>query len=269
MLPESNLYSFLDEKNKFITHFFEGQKLIHDLAIITNLKGKGFTYFRDIILTLQPMIAFLKYQEEFGLYINSKDPYFILKIETNYSGLTRSLLLPNNFDQIPSNIKGVLRLIKNSMKKKQTTLIDLNSINLNAIASKISKEAYQAEAQLFLSEKSDQSVLLIKLPQSRKSLDLNNYWENIKTPIEQIFEKALTSKNELKKNFQNIGLTYLGNKEVKFKCSCSKERMINTLLSLIKSGTPLDDLFDKDKEFLETHCDYCNTNYLLPKKEFI
>jgi len=126
MLHESNLSSFLDEKNKFILHFFEGQKLIHDLAIINNLQGKGFAFFRDAVLMFQPMITFLKAEEGFGFYIDSKDPYFMLKIETNSLGNMRTLLMPDNFNKFPEKIIGISRLTKISGKKSEnqyTTLI--------------------------------------------------------------------------------------------------------------------------------------------------
>ena len=156
MLVESNLYSFLDEKNKFILHFLDGQKLIHDLAIINNLKGKGFAFFRDAVLMFQPMIAFLKPSEGYGFYVDSKDPYFMLKIETNSIGNMRTLLMPEEFEDFPEHITGISRLTKISGKKginQYTTLIELNSVGLGDVANKIIKDSYQVDAKVFLSEK--------------------------------------------------------------------------------------------------------------------
>ena len=43
MLSNSKVLSFIDNKEGFTVYFFEGQKLIHDLAIIHDLKGEGCT----------------------------------------------------------------------------------------------------------------------------------------------------------------------------------------------------------------------------------
>ena len=55
MLPDSRLFSFMDSENSFTVHFLEGQKLIHDLAMIHEVKGSGFAYFRDTILWLRTL----------------------------------------------------------------------------------------------------------------------------------------------------------------------------------------------------------------------
>ena len=67
MLPESRLYSFLDSQNNFAIYFLEGQKLFHDLVLLTNLAGKGLDYYRDTVLAAQQLINFLKPGENLGL----------------------------------------------------------------------------------------------------------------------------------------------------------------------------------------------------------
>ena len=270
MLVESNLYSFLDEKNKFILHFFEGQRLIHDLAIMNDLKGKGFAFFRDAILMFQPMIAFLKPTEGYGFYVDSKDPYFMLKIETNFQGNMRTLLMPEEFQDFPEHITGISRLTKISGKKgvnQYTTLIELNSVGLGDIANKIIKDSYQVDAKVFLSEKSDQSLLLLKLPHREGHKELEDYWQERSTQIEGIFDQALNTKDEIKSAFEKLDLVFLGDKEVKFKCSCSRERMVDGVRGLIGSGTPADSLFDEGKDSFEANCDYCKTAYLITRDE--
>src|SRR5437762_2587208 len=112
MLPVSRLYSFLDHKNGFNIHFLEGQKLIEDLVLTHPLQGSGFAYFRDSILGILPIIFFLKPGESLGIYIDSEDPYFRLKIETGSTGHTRTLLLPEEFNLFPMKITGKVRVTK-------------------------------------------------------------------------------------------------------------------------------------------------------------
>jgi molecular chaperone Hsp33 len=112
MLANSRLYSFLDHKNGFNIHFLEGQKLIHDLVLLHPMQRQGFAYFRDTFLGLLPIIFFLKPGESLGIYIDSENPYFRLKIETNSSGHTRTLLLPEEFNLFPEKITGNIRISK-------------------------------------------------------------------------------------------------------------------------------------------------------------
>ena len=66
MLNKSRLISFIDQKNEFTLHFVEGQKLVEDLALIHELKGNGFAYFRDSVLSFIPLITLLKVGENLG-----------------------------------------------------------------------------------------------------------------------------------------------------------------------------------------------------------
>jgi len=269
MLNESSLYSFIDEKEGFVLHFLEGQQLIKTLAIIHPLGGHGLSAFRDAVLMFEPFISFLKPQEGFGLYIDSTEPQFMLKIEANAQGLIRTLLLPENFNQFPKNIKGIARLTKvfGEIKEKQySSSIELNGVGFHEIANNILKDSYQVTAKCFLSEESDQSILIMKLPGFKHQKDLAEYWENIKPKTEEIFKLSLIEKEKIVSSFKSMGLVFLNNKEVKFKCSCSRERMISGVKALINTGSSIESFFD-GKDTIELKCDYCKTAYLITKKE--
>ena len=189
MLPESRLYSFIDQKEGFTVNFFEGQKLVHDLAVIHQVIGGGFHYFRDAILSLQPMISFLKPGEGLGIYIDSKAPYFRLKIEMSDQGQMRTLLLPEDFNEFPKTILGKCRIVKLSPGEQQpyTSIIELDNIDFHQVVNKILTESYQVNSEIFLSQTSDQSVMLMKLPevnvnkvQTNYILSINEYWKRIR-----------------------------------------------------------------------------------------
>ena len=57
--PDSYLYTFVDEAREFALYFLEGQRLIQDLALLHPIRRAGFAYFRDVVLSVQPMIALL------------------------------------------------------------------------------------------------------------------------------------------------------------------------------------------------------------------
>src|SRR5512138_578144 len=108
----SRLYTFVDADYEFALYFLEGQRLIEELAVVHALHGRGFAYFRDVVLSVQPMIAFLKRGEQFGFYLDGDEPRFRLKIETNWNGDTRSVLVPETFREFPDALWGLARLVK-------------------------------------------------------------------------------------------------------------------------------------------------------------
>jgi molecular chaperone Hsp33 len=269
MLKESGLYSFIDEKEGFVLHFLEGQQLIKTLAIIHPLGGSGLSGFRDAVLMFEPIISFLKPQEGFGLYIDSTDPQFMLKIEANAQGLIRTLLLPENFDQFPKKIKGVARLTKvfgPTKESQYSSSIELNDIGFHEIANKILKDSYQVSAKCFLSEESDQSILIMKLPGNKNEKGLEEYWELMQPKIEKIFAQALNEKQEIVLSFEDMGLIFLNSKEVLFNCNCNRERMLSGVRALMATGSTIESLFGED-DSIELKCDYCKTTYLITKKE--
>ena len=276
MLPESRLYSFIDQKEGFTVNFFEGQKLINDLAIIHSIAGGGFQYYRDAILSLQPMISYLKPGEGLGIYIDSDEPYFRLKIEMSDQGQMRTLLLPEDFNQFPKTITGKCRIVKLSPDELQpyTSIINLDDIDFHQVVNKILSESYQIKSEVFLSQSSDQSVMLMKLPeinvnkvQTHYSLSIDEYWKKIEVTTQALYDEGTTEQEHIQKCFEKEGLVYLGSKEIKFKCTCSRERMVDGVRSIIWASG-IDSVFDPNEEHIETKCDYCKTSYLLARDEF-
>jgi molecular chaperone Hsp33 len=277
MLLESRLYSFIDQKNGFILHFLEGQKLIHDLAIIHTNRGAGFHYFRDAILSIQLMISYLKPGEGLGVYIDSDEPYFRLKVEMSDQGQMRTLLIPEEFAEFPKSIKGRCRVVKTLPNEAHpyTSIIDLDNVSFREVVNKILKESYQFNSEIFLSEESDQSVMLMKLPaininniQTDYSLNISDYWLEIENHIQELFKKHTADYAEIETHLEKLNLLFLGSKEIKFKCNCSRERMVNGIRTLIRSSG-IQHVFGEDENEIETKCDYCKTSYLLLKSEFV
>jgi molecular chaperone Hsp33 len=272
MLSTSRLYSFLDHQNGFNIHFLEGQKLIHDLALLHPIKSSGFAYFRDTFLGLLPIIFFLKPQESLGIYIDSDEPYFRLKIETNSAGHTRTLLLPENFNQFPMKITGNVRVSKIFMNQSHpyTSMIQLHQVETKEVINKILSESYQTNSEVIVGEISDQSIMVTKLPPVNvnsaidESLPRKDYIKKHSQFFHDVFEAASNDIEKIVKIFEDHGLSYMGSRQVDFFCPCSKERMVMNLKGLYIND--IDHLFEgQDK--IEIKCDYCQKNYLILRKD--
>ncbi len=277
MLLESRLYSFIDQSNGFTLHFLEGQKLINDVAIIHSIKNKGFQFFRDSLLTFQLMMTYLKPREGLGIYLDSEDPYFRFKIEMSEQGQMRTLLIPEDFNQLPMAMSGKCRLVKTVPNESHpyTSIVDLVNTNLSDVVNKILKDSYQLPSQVYLSADSDQSMLLLKLPeiqidriQTNYTMSVNEFWHHHQESFQSIFTEHSQDYQEIQKSFENLGFLFLGSKEVIFKCNCSRERMVTGIWTLVKS-TGLEHVFLPDETEIETKCDYCQTVYTLQKSEFL
>ena len=276
MLPESRLYSFIDQKEGFTLHFLEGQKLIQDLAIIHPITGGGFQYFRDAILSFQSMISFLKPGEGLGVYIDSEEPYFRLKIEMSEQGQMRTLLLPEEFNQFPKTITGKCRIVKLLPGELQpyTSIINLDNIDFHQVVNRILVESYQTNSEVFLSQDSDQSVMIMKLPeinvnkvQTKYTMDIPEYWKAIEAKTQKLYETGTTDQQDIQSHFENEGMLFLGSRQITFKCSCSRQRMFEGVRSLVWSSG-IDSVFEPHEKHIETKCDYCKTSYLLTREEF-
>ena len=271
MLEKSRLYSFLDHKNGFNIHFLEGQKLIHDLVLIHPLKGSGFSCFRDMVLGLMPIIHFLKPLESLGIYLDSDDPYFRLKIETSNAGHTRMLLLPDDFSNFPMELNGSVRVSKIVQNKSPyTSVLSLKDLSTKEVINKILSESYQVPSKVIVSEISDQSVMVTKLPAMNvdkvveDDVSLDEYINKHSLMFHHIFEQAPNDIEKIVQFFESKGFSYLASKQIDFYCPCSKERMIENLKNMYRGQ--IEELMAGDKH-LDITCDYCNTKYVIQEDE--
>jgi molecular chaperone Hsp33 len=272
MLAISRLYSFLDHKNGFNINFLEGQKLIHDLVLLHPMKGQGFSYFRETFLGLLPIIFFLKPGESLGLYIDSEDPYFRLKIETNNAGHTRTLLLPEEFNEFPEKITGQIRITKifSNNKSPYTSMLELKGVNTDEVINKVLCDSYQTNSEVIVANKSDQSIMVTKLPPVNvntlidESVGRKEYIKRNEDFFQEIFKLGTDDIEKIVKIFEDHGLSYLGSRQISFFCPCSQERMVLNLRGLYAQD--IDHLFE-GKDHINLKCDYCRKEYLVQKSD--
>jgi len=267
------LYSFLDDSRGFAVHFLDGQKIIHDLALIHPLSGAAFAYFRDAVLGFLPMICFLKPGESLGIYIDSEDPYFRLKIETNQAGHTRTLLLPEQFNQFPLKITGEARVTKQfpGGHAPYTSIVQFADTESKEVTNLIIRGSYQANAEVLVSEIADQSLIAIKLPPAQVNNVLNEAGPSVADFIKRhrgffhdIFEEHPDDVQQVVAAFEKGPFAYLSSRQVGLHCPCSHEQTAHTLRMMYHDRT--DELFEGD-DAIETKCDYCKKTYWITRKE--
>jgi molecular chaperone Hsp33 len=270
-MKESRLYSFINNKSGFTLHFLEGSKLLNTIGEIHNIGDNARPYYAKTILTTQQMITFLKAGESLGVYVDSEEPYFRFKIETNFTGSMRTLLLPEEFQSFPDEITGKARITKIfSNTNPYTSNIELEKEKPDEIINKILKESYQTNSKVITSTNLEQSIMITKLPRvdvkrvvaDDDDIPMDEFILRHNVFIEELFGKNLREIQDIVEFVEQYDFDYLHSKEVKFECPCSEERMATNLLNI--SGNDIDDLFAGDEK-LETRCDYCNTTYIFTK----
>jgi molecular chaperone Hsp33 len=271
-LPDSRLYTFIDERRESALYFLEGQSLIRELALLHPIRGDGFAYFRDVVLCIQPMIALIKRGEQFGFYIDSEEPYFRLKIETNHQGDMRSALVPEDFREFPETMRGIVRLQKlfpNNQVPYQSVL-KIEGLPLGAIVNRVLQDSYQVHCAVTVSERSDQSAMIHQLPPlaGKDTYEYSTHavrrrQAEMAQGLDRIFEQALHEPGQIVSAFGEIGLRLLASRTVRFRCGCSRERLIRSLHLLSKGES--DQLFDPGQAFLDVACEYCKTLYRISR----
>ncbi len=273
MLNPSRLYSFLDSKNGVALHFFDGQKLIHDLALIHALPAPAFAFFRDAVLGFMPMLAFLKPGESLGIYVDSEVPYFRLKVETNHAGHTRTLLLPEDFSDFPKTLTGTVRVTKQfpGGKTPYTSVVDFKDSPPHDLTNQVIRISYQASAETVVSQVADQSAIVVKLPRPDvdrhlpdPTPDLESYLAQSSAFLEGIFRAHPDTVENVVDAFEKGPFAYLSSRQVGFFCPCSHEGMADNLRMLYASD--LEQLFAGDPE-VEAKCDYCKKKYRVTRQE--
>ncbi len=269
MLNHSQLYTFIDRDRKFALYFLEGQKLIHDLVLTHNPRQAGFSYFRTIVLSVQLMLGLLKQRESFCVYIDSESPYFRLKLEMNAMGLMRAMMYADLLDAAPETVTGQLRLLKflPSTEMPYQSIVSLDGVGAGEIINQVLKRSYQVKSRISVSQDSDQSFMLHQLPLSAKETpaDMDAAFEQYAGPLNDVMKQALMDQDAIIGAMKEIGFKFLARKPVEFKCSCSKQQMIENLKRV--ANTSDEPLFGPGEDVLETVCQYCNTAYQITKQE--
>lgn len=83
-------------------------------------------------------------------------------------------------------------------------------------------------------------------------------------PVSKMIEKGLTPEELLEEILGEGEVKFLEKLPVQFKCTCSKERFANAIISLGK--TEIEDMIETDGK-AEAQCHFCNEHYVYSKEE--
>lgn len=269
-LPESQLYTFVDRRRELALYFLEGQRLIHDLALVHPVRGAGFAYFRDAVLSVQPMIALLKHGEQLGFYIDSNTPFFRLKIETTQQGAVRCSLMPEAFEEFPEAMSGMVRVLKlfpNNRPPYQSVL-DVGALPLREIVNRVLRDSYQVQAVIEVSERSDQSSMLLRLPAPAgpdHEHAADRPGDEIVSGVREILRAGLQESDAIEAAFADLGCHALARRSIRLVCSCTRDRMVRNIK--LAFGDQYPDLFDPHQDALDITCEYCKSRYVITRDD--
>lgn len=275
MIHQSKMYTFLDSTRQFSVSFFSGEKYVSDVLALQTLSPNAQDFYRQSLLGIQLLTAFLKPGEELGVYIDSEDPYFRMKIETTEQGRCRALLLPENFSDFPEKINGNCRVNKFSKQNQTpyTSILKLENDNFTGLLEKLFSQSYQLDCHFEIGGiGNNQSLLIQKLPRIdyKKEKTAEND-KPLKSFVKEhdfsaFFKLSEGSEFKIISAGEAMNLTYLTSKVVEFKCNCSKDRFVDSLYSI--ANGKINELFGDD-ESLEVKCDYCKKAYTIFPEDII
>jgi len=219
------------------------------------------------------MVALLKHGEQFGFYIDSAEPYFRLKIETAHHGSTRCMLLPEDFQQFPEAMHGLVRLHKLYPKSPPyESVLKVEGLPLREIVNRVLHDSYQVNCAMMLAQASDQSVLLHQLPPLPGKDEyeyspeaVRSRREGIRSAVREIFSRALHETEEIEAAYAGIGFRLLAHRPMRFHCSCSRTRMVENLRPVYQQEG--ESLFEPGARDLEVVCEYCKSRYRVDRAE--
>lgn len=264
-LNPSRLYSFLDDQSHYVVSFLEGQRLIADLAINHGYGPNDLAFFRDAVLASQHLVQFFKNNENLGFYLDSENPDFHFKIETNSQGYLRALKMPPSEKPMPKRISAMVRLIKTSSPQNDpySSILKVENADLESIINQILEQSYQISAQVILAPYSDQSILVSKLPLSPNEDDTHlvpkEFLLRKKKSFLNVFAKNLNNEADVIAAFEALGMKYLASTELRIHCPCSKEAVIGTLRGILASE--INEAAAQGIDHVSIKCHYCNKTY--------
>ncbi len=279
---KSRIYTFMDESKRFSINFFDAQKFVHDAITIQNMPVQATNFLKDSLLAYPTLLSFTKPGEEFGLYLDSSDPYFLFKFES-FQLKARTLLLPETLAIYPEKIKGLCRLQKYipNNPNPYTSMIEMDYETPAQIFDKILAQSYQIDATLQVSTSSNQSLMIYRIPdeggiglspQNNLKNNFNpdrqetlQFFNSHKAAFEAIFAKKHDQLINIVRDMEKIGFDYLVSRVIDFACRCSKENFVDRISTF--GADEIKQMFDTSAT-LDITCDYCKTHYQITKDSF-
>ena len=124
---------------------------------------------------------------------------------------------------------------------------------------------------VIVSETSDQSILVLKLPNPESSEEVDEMEGSMELPPHQVnlyhqmLSKGETDSEKIQLLLKENGFDFLAGRDVFFRCNCSHKRMIQNL-HLYQQNDP-QPLFDESQTSLSVTCEYCKKEYQITAED--
>ncbi|MDH4467629.1 MAG: Hsp33 family molecular chaperone HslO [Bacteriovoracaceae bacterium] len=285
MNNKSRIYNFLNTDKSIALLAFEGRAFFEEFSQNRQQTTKSVEHFlQHTLLSLQPMINFLKPTEHLGIYLESKDKThpFHFNLEMFEMGKTRSVLTPHGLTEIPEFFTGQCRVVKflPYQRTPYQSLLSFDQVNYSEIVKQIFLLSYQFECEVILNTAQQKSFFIYKLPKDSKSIHINESPEStdsLCTPLqtflklhETTFQNYFLSDVRGVKDtvhfFEERGMDYQSSKVIDYSCHCSKERFSKHLYSL--GADQIHEILREDG-LIKVTCDYCQKDYFFYENDFI
>lgn len=224
----------------------------------------------ELLATTSLLTATLKFEGDITLQLQGDGPLRLLVINGNNHQEMRGVArFSEEIDENMSlkELVGNGFLVMTIMPKNGQRYQGIVAIEYDSIAKCVEHYFVQSEqllTRIFLFSDPDfkggfaAGVLLQELPGEEKNPEeferLCILTETLKA--DEMF--TLSHEEVLHRLFHEDDVTVFDATPIIFKCSCNRARSENALLTL--SDDALQELL-ADKDYIEMHCDYCNTNY--------
>lgn len=167
---------------------------------------------------------------------------------------------------------GFITVIKDlGMKQNFSSQIELQSGSIGDDFSMYFRESEQVPSLVAVGSKigtdglvSHAGAIIIQLMPGADEVDFQ-YVERLGNnlpPMSMILSVEATMEEKIKELIPEIEV--LGSKEVNFKCSCSKEKIVASIATLHEDE--IKEMIDEDREF-ETRCEFCSRTYQITKED--
>jgi molecular chaperone Hsp33 len=272
-LPDSLLLTFIDEPRAHALYVLEGQRLVRDVALAHGTGGASFAILRDVVLAVEPLVALLSGGEQLGFYLDTEAPELRLKLEASHAGDVRCVLVPRDLVEVPAVVSGLVRVEWRYPGGRQPYLsaLRLDGVAIGDVVDRVLRDSYQMKCAVLVSQESDQSLLLHRLPALRgedpalATIEaVRERLEGLRPEAEAILARALTGE-ALREAFGGLGFRLLAARPVRFRCTCSREHVVRSLRLLDDPS----ELFDPGQATIDVTCDYCGRHHAIWRHELV
>ena len=241
----------------------------HDYPEVVN------EYLSKLIAICESVAGLLEYEGSFTMQMQSEGPLNSMMVDIDAKGNFRAYakydlkIKEDKFENLTKN--GYLAFTADKNKKKYQGIVEIKQKSFEKTIEHYFSQSEQIETAIKASSKKTKdgwkaSCLIIQqLPEEQESgFDEANIFFQTLTKSELLSEK-ISSEELLYKLFNELTVAVFDKKELKFKCRCSKAKILSFLKTL--SETELDNLIKNGK--ISTKCEFCQTSYNFSKKDIL